>query len=301
MADWMAGLRKTQNDIKHAESILIVGGGSVGIEVAGVSRATRSPVGSSLTPRQEINETYPRKRVTIVHWDVGLLHPSDSGGNTKHTYVPPKTSSKLSAALQKQLADRGVNIILCDRVDFSSGTWGGTPGLLHKLHPIPLVSGKTVDADYVFNSTGNKPNARLVAEGDPDALTTNGYISVDEFFRVRGSPRSPLTGAYYAIGDCANSPSWKTGVAAAAEGVALAGIIDALIRGNKPKPYTPSRGMRDSTVLLGSKGGAAVLRIPWIGSIRAPDFIVEGKSQDFWAGKNFFARFHGTRRVASFA
>ncbi|WOO78292.1 Isocitrate lyase 1 [Vanrija pseudolonga] len=272
MGEWMAGLRKTQHDIKHAESVLI-----------------------------EINETYPRKKVTIVHWDVGLLHPSDSGGNTKHTYVPPKTSSKLSTALQKQLADRGVDIILCDRVDFKSGSWGGTPGLLERMHAIPLVSGKTIDADYVFNSTGNKPNARLVAEGDPDALTTNGYISVDEFFRVRGSPRSPLTGAYYAIGDCANSPSWKTGVAAAAEGVALAGIIDALIRGNKPKPYTPSRGMRDSTVLLGSKGGAAVLRIPWIGSIRAPDFIVEGKSQDFWAGKNFFARFHGTRRVAAFS
>ncbi|TXT09232.1 hypothetical protein VHUM_02706 [Vanrija humicola] len=284
MADWMAGLRKTQNDIKHAESVLIVGGGSVGIEVAG-----------------EINETYPRKKVTIVHWDVGLLHPSDSGGNTKHTYVPPKTSSKLSAALQKQLAERGVDIILCDRVDLSAGAWGGSAGLLGEMTAIPLVSGKTVHADYVFNSTGNRPNASLVAQADPDALTTNGYISVDDTFRVQAAPRSPMTGAYYAIGDCANSPSWKTGVAAAAEGQALAAIIDAQIRGNKPRPYAPSRGMRDSTVLLGSKGGAAVLRIPWIGSIRAPDFIVEGKSQDFWAGKNFFSRFHGTRRIPSFA
>lgn len=282
--DWRLALQDTQDDIKEAQSILIVGGGSVGIEVAG-----------------EIHDMYPKKKITIVHWDTGLLHPSDTGGNTAHTYVAPRTSPKLGLALAKQLAARGVELILCDRVDFQAaqapGEWGGRPGLLGKMRNIPLVSGRSVSADFVFNSTGNRPNSQLVREADPSALTTNGYISVDGYFRVRGNQDGPLREDYFAIGDVANAPSWKTGVAAQEEGRALGQILDCLIAGRPPKKYTPSSRLQESCVLLGSNGGAAVMRLPLIGSVRAPSFVVDKKSQDFLAGKNFFARFQGAQRV----
>lgn len=284
--DWRMALRDTHEDIKAASSILIVGGGSVGIEVAG-----------------EIQDLYPTKKITIVHWDVGLLHPSDSGGNTAHTYVAPRTNAKLGQALERQLLKRGVDVILCDRVDFVAakepGEWGGRPGHLGRMKAIPLVSGKTVDADFVFNSTGNKPNAQLVRDADTTALTTNGYIAVDPFFKVRGHPEGILAGEYYAIGDCANSPSWKTGIAAQEEGRQCARVIDDLVAGRRPKPYHPPSRLKESVVLLGSKGGAGIVRLPFIGGIKAPDFIIDRKSHDFLAGKNFFARFQGSKSVTT--
>lgn len=285
LEEWQEALVQSQQDIAAAQSVLIVGGGSCGIEVAG-----------------EITDMYPHKKVTIVHWDVGLLHPSDSGGNTRHTYVPPKTSQKLSNALESQLTSRGVRLILKDRVDLESakkpGQWGGQPGPLPGLCQIPLVSGRIVEADYVFNPTGNRPNASLVAFADPGALTTNGYVSVDPYFRVRpGTQESPLGGQYYAIGDVSNTPGWKTAIAGIAEGEALAVILGDVLRGQRPQPYQRPSHLRNSTVLLGSKGGAAIMRLPIIGNIRT-DWVVKKKDRDFHAGTNFFARFRGAHRIA---
>lgn len=279
LEQWKDELRAKQAEMKDAKSILIVGGGSVGIEVAG-----------------EIYDLYGRtKKITIVHWDVGLLHPSDSGANTKHTYVPPRTSMKLVSALQRQLTARGVEFVLCDRVDFSAAEaeeWGGKSGALGEMKRVPLVSGRYIMADYVFDSTGNKPNSQLVSSVDPGAVTTNGYVSIDSMFRIRGShPQSIFKGQYYALGDVANAPSWKTGVAAMSEGEALAKIMTAEIKGWPAKPYSPSSKLKESTVLLGSRGGAAIINLPIIGNIRAPDFVVDRKSRDFLADKIFFSRF----------
>ncbi|BEJ09789.1 hypothetical protein CcaverHIS641_0607040 [Cutaneotrichosporon cavernicola] len=284
--DWRTALRRVQDDIASAHSVLIVGGGSVGIEVAG-----------------EITDAYPNKRVTIVHWDVGLLHPSDSGGNTAHTYVPPRTPNKLRKDLESQLRARGIKLQLKDGVDFEaakgSGQWGGMPGPLGGMRTIPLVSGGKIEADYVFNSTGNRPNSDLVRWADPGSLTTNGYVSVDSYFRVRTrTPNSPLVGHYYAIGDVCNSPSWKTAEAAIAEGDALARIIVTRLRGMSPTPYSPPGRLLESTVLLGSGGGASIRKFPIIGYIRSEGSVRE-KSHDFHAGKNFFSRFRGQRRFVS--
>lgn len=252
---------------------------------------------------QEINDAHPNKRVTIVHWDVGLLHPSDSGGNTAHTYVPPRTPNKLRKDLEHQLRARGIRLQLKDGVDFEaakgSGQWGGMPGPLGGMRRIPLTSGGAVEADYVFNSTGNRPNSDLVRWADPGSLTTNGYVSVDSYFRVRTrTPNSPLVGNYYAIGDVCNSPSWKTAEAAIAEGEALARIITARLRGMAATPYAPPGRLLESTVLLGSAGGASIRRFPIIGYIRSEGSVRE-KSHDFHAGKNFFSRFRGQRRFVS--
>lgn len=253
--------------------------------------------------RQEINDVYPSKRVTIVHYDVGLLHPSDSGANTAHTYVAPRTPKKLRSDLERQLRQRGIRLQLKDGVDFAaakgSGAWEGVPGPLGGMRTIPLTSGATVQADYVFNSTGNKPNADLVRWADPGSLTTNGYVSVDAYFRVRTrTPNSPLVGHYYAIGDVSNTPSWKTAEAAITEGEALARIIANRLRGVAPTPYSPPSRLMQSTVLLGSSGGSSIRRIPIIGCVRSEGQVRE-KSHDFHAGKNFFSRFRGQRRFVS--
>lgn len=50
-----------------------------------------------------------------------------------------------------------------------------------------LESGKTVEADYVFISTGNKPNSKLVEKADAGAVEMGKYVAVDNYLRVRTS------------------------------------------------------------------------------------------------------------------
>jgi NADPH-dependent 2,4-dienoyl-CoA reductase/sulfur reductase-like enzyme len=46
-----------------------------------------------------------------------------------------------------------------------------------------LQSGKTLEADFVFVSVGNKPNVELVERVDSGAITS-GLIAVDNYLKV---------------------------------------------------------------------------------------------------------------------
>lgn len=272
-------LRNMQNDIKAAESILIVGGGTVGVETGG-----------------EINALYPKKQVTIVHSESGLLHPDATAAPAGFTTFPT-TGAKVSANLQKQLGVRGVKVYLNDRAILQPGQ----SGPLGSRQSIPLKSGETVEADYVLVSVGNVPNSAIVKAADPAAVSANGYVIVDSLFRVvPGSSASPLAGEYYALGDVAALPSWRTSVSASAEGPALGNIVAAEIKGKSPKAYTPASMTGACIVTLGDKGGAGQLPMPIFGTVSAPGFILGMKSKDFFA-RQFDARFTGATKVSTAA
>lgn len=287
--DYKTVLREIQSGFKDATKIAIIGGGSTGVEVAG-----------------ELNKAYPDKEVSVVHSSAGLLRPGgeDVAPADYHTYNAPPTPAQLSSSLQQQLESRGVNLVLNDRVKFPQATpqpgeWDGRTGRLDKVTDIPLDSGKTVQADYIFLSSGNTPNAELVKEADPSALTNNGLIAVNEYFRVQPkSEDSILGGEYYALGDVASMRGNKTYAAASAEGPALASIISAEVRGAKPAPYTPSALSRSMVVTLGD-GGAGVLVLPFVGQLSAPGALISMKARDFMAGRNFFSHFKGPEGVGS--
>ncbi len=270
-------LRTMQADIKAATSIVIVGGGTVGVEVAG-----------------EINAAYPDKKLTIVHGEAGLLQPGEKRNDTPdpRKYVPQPTPPRLSSSLEEQLRKRGVTLIFGDRV--ASGP-DGAPlqlGPLGGLKALPLASGGTVEADYVFLSTGNVPNSALVQAADPSAVTPSGHIAVDAHFHVLSDKLNA-----YALGDVASVPAWKTLVNAEAEGTALAQVIDAELRGKSPAAYAPSGRGYSSVVTLGPGAGAGVLNLPWIGEVGAPGMVVGMKNGDFFAGKAFYSRFRGAQKV----
>lgn len=146
---------------------------------------------------------------------------------------------KLSNALTTQLKELNIDLITNDRVSIpsesssESSVWDGSFGLQNGLKTVRLDSGKTLQADFVFISTGNKPNISLVQSKDAGAIT-QGLIAVDKNLKVRLPPtfsklaadiqvvsksqNSIFTENYYAIGDCASSPGWKTAAAAQAEG-----------------------------------------------------------------------------------
>ncbi|WOO83712.1 Apoptosis-inducing factor A [Vanrija pseudolonga] len=280
-------LVRIQKHLKAAKSIAIIGGGTVGTEVAG-----------------EISELYPNKQLTIVHSDKGLLQPSGIASTAKEVYSPPPTDRKLSVALEKTLKQRSVNVVLNDKVVFPSGPvsgsdWDGTSGPQGGVRRLRLQSGKSIEADYVFVSIGNTPNSGLVKAADPTALTNNNYIKVNSYFRVLpGSSSSVLAGEYYAIGDVAAVAGWKTAVAAAAEGPALAGVIEAEIKGKKPKAYSPPAAA-PLVVSLGTKEGSGYLPLPIFGNVTAPGFVIGMKTKDFFAGKSFYPRFQGAQKISA--
>ncbi|CAG8784738.1 3134_t:CDS:2, partial [Acaulospora morrowiae] len=83
-----------RNAIKDAKRILIIGGGPVGIELAG-----------------EIATNYQDKQITLVHSDTGLL-------NSK---FPPKIRNMLA----DQLKELNVKLVFGEKVDLTSGNLNG--------------------------------------------------------------------------------------------------------------------------------------------------------------------------------
>ena len=105
------------------------------------------------------------------------------------SYSSPPTAPKLSKSLETQLKEVNIDLITNDRVSIPAGpsddssAWDGSFGLQNGLKRVKLDSGKTLDADFVFISTGNKPNVSMVESKDPGAIA-QGLIAVDEYLKV---------------------------------------------------------------------------------------------------------------------
>ncbi|KAE9400383.1 FAD/NAD(P)-binding domain-containing protein [Gymnopus androsaceus JB14] len=107
-------------ELAKANEVLLIGGGSVGIELAG-----------------EIKDIWPDKSITIINRGSKLLND---------TY-----SSKLRVGLQRQLQDRGVKLILDDSVEDLPVKSSGPV-------EITTVKGKSLKPDLIIPTWGGKPN-----------------------------------------------------------------------------------------------------------------------------------------------
>ena len=132
-----------------------------------------------------------------MHSSSAPLHPTAKQPdlNSGHfSYSSPPTAPKLSKTLEGQLKELKIDLITNDRVIIPSSSssdpseWNGSFGLQNGIKRVKLDSGKTLDADFVFVSVGNKPNVSLVKSKDAGAIT-QGLIAVDEYLRVRMVPR----------------------------------------------------------------------------------------------------------------
>ncbi|XP_019053971.1 PREDICTED: apoptosis-inducing factor 2-like isoform X2 [Nelumbo nucifera] len=135
------------NKIKAAKSILIIGGGPTGVELAG-----------------EVATDFPNKKVTLVHSGSRLLQ-----------FIGPKASSKTL----EWLASKKVEVILDESINLNSVSDG------NKVYR--LSSGKTVTADCHFLCTGKPTGSSWLKETIlKDSLDANGRLMVDENLRVKG-------------------------------------------------------------------------------------------------------------------
>jgi apoptosis-inducing factor 2 len=141
-------LSMTENTkIKSARSVLIVGGGPTGVELAA-----------------EIAVDFPDKKVTIVHKGSRLLE-----------YIGPKASRKTL----KWLQSRKVDVKFEQSVDLDSFT--------NENRTYQTSVGESVEADTHFLCIGKPLSTAWLGETFlKDDLDGHGRIQVDEYLRVKG-------------------------------------------------------------------------------------------------------------------
>ncbi|CAL1367361.1 unnamed protein product [Linum trigynum] len=145
----LAQYHSDNEKIKSASSILIVGGGPTGVELAG-----------------EIAVDYPEKQVTLAHNGSRLLE-----------FIGPKAGDK---AL-KWLQSRKVEVKLEQRVDLDNVSDDDGSKTYH------TSSGETIQADCHFLCTG-KPLASSWLKDTvlKSHLDAKGRLMVDEYLKVKG-------------------------------------------------------------------------------------------------------------------
>ncbi|XP_025013961.1 apoptosis-inducing factor homolog A isoform X2 [Ricinus communis] len=147
LTEYQAGNEK----IKSAHSILIVGGGPTGVELAG-----------------EIAADFPEKKVTLVH-----------DGSRLMEFIGPKAANKTL----KWLRSKNVEVKLEQRVDLNSIT--GSDGNCTKTYH--TSAGETIKADCHFLCTGIPLGSAWLKDTVlKNNLDANGRLEVDEYLRVRG-------------------------------------------------------------------------------------------------------------------
>lgn len=137
-------------EIAEAKKIIIVGGGAVGVELAG-----------------EIAEKYSgqkQKHVTLVHRGRALLND-----------VYP---DKLRGSLKSQLESRGVDVLTGLSID----------GEL-EAGEVTLSNGSRITCDLIYQTVGGRPNSDIVKSFDSGVIAENGSIKVEKSFQVINHPK----------------------------------------------------------------------------------------------------------------
>ncbi|KAL1699764.1 hypothetical protein EV121DRAFT_264853 [Schizophyllum commune] len=151
----MEWLQCAQGVIGKARSVLVVGGGALGIQLA-----------------TDIADVHPKKRVTLVH----------SRGR-----FMPRFSQEMHDEIIRQLDHLNVNVHLNERIDLKSAAERKTNDKGERV--VLTESGKELAADLILMCTGQKPNTEVLTTLDPSLLAPNGRARVTRTLQL-GSPES---------------------------------------------------------------------------------------------------------------
>ncbi|RUS22705.1 hypothetical protein BC937DRAFT_87687 [Endogone sp. FLAS-F59071] len=162
----LQGHRKAVAD---AQDILILGGGPVGIELAG-----------------EIKTGYPKKNVTLVH--------------SQNLPVNDGLRLKGRQAMKVGLEKLGVKLILGDSVIIPEGGLGD--GRQRRI--LTTKRGVQIESDLQFVSFGVVPNSGIVSDLDPNLINPE-----TRSIRVRPTLQLPGYDNIFALGDVADTDETK--------------------------------------------------------------------------------------------
>ncbi|CAI2163176.1 13485_t:CDS:1 [Funneliformis geosporum] len=206
--------------LKNAQRVLIVGGGPVGIELAG-----------------EIASVYGNeKEITLLHGNEELLSP--------------KFPKKLKDSLAKQLKDLNVNLILGERIDFKRYNVGNGLSQL----AITTEKGQIIESDIQFVAIGTKPNISIIEHLNARLIDENTHLvkvkptlqlDLDEYEHI------------FAIGDITNIPESKLAFRAGHHAELVGRNIVSYLSRKKLEEYKPAK--EAIVITVGKNGGAGLL------------------------------------------
>ncbi|XP_077987715.1 ferroptosis suppressor protein 1-like isoform X1 [Glandiceps talaboti] len=197
--DGIVSYERQCQEIRASSKIVIIGGGAVGVELAG-----------------EIKTEYKRKDVTIIH-------------STK-TLVAPEFSDKVPKEAKKQLERLGVNLILGERV---TGLDELPEHRSEDQFTVTTDKGTQVQADLVLRCTGYRVNTSPFTETLGDSMNKKGQMKVNEYFEVKGHEN------IYAIGDCCSMEETKMAFRAGLNAEHVVHNLFLEYEGTARKPYVP--------------------------------------------------------------
>ncbi len=151
------------NKLASAQSIAIVGAGTVGTEMAG-----------------EIISAMPEKKITLISSDTTLF-----------SQLPTKFGTQIISKLKKA----SVNVKLGVRVDNLESMSNAYSGNVH------LSDGTLIEADLVIPAIGSRAVSSLVCDLPNSTTKKNGQVDVDAYLRPSAYPNVFCAGDMASCGD----------------------------------------------------------------------------------------------------
>ncbi|GAB3914207.1 pyridine nucleotide-disulfide oxidoreductase [Microlunatus endophyticus] len=146
-------LRATGQQLVRAGRVLIIGGGPVGLELAG-----------------EIREAWPDKHVTII----------DRSSQALPGYLP-----EVREQLHRQLDGLGIELRLGTAIE----SMPDVPDGVATAFAVQTTDGEAITADIWFRCFGSQPNTGFLDDGALTELTERHTVAVDGHLNVVGHPR----------------------------------------------------------------------------------------------------------------
>jgi len=251
-----------QGEIRDAKEILIVGGGPVGIELAG-----------------EILHFHPKKSVIIVHSRKMLLSDNEP--------------EKLRAKLGRELTSLGCKFHLGERakIEDIKELVEGPINYLKGNRTIEMESGMKIDTDLVFLATGARINCASYIDSMKSSISNRNELVVNDHGQVLKEGDKYYENIF-ALGDCS---SWGAKLAYLA--MKQAPVVAKNIRYHiKQAPMTASWSSPPSTkgsmlVPVGPNHGAGYIS----GHVVGRRVTSKAKGKDLFVSSEWKA--HGYRTV----
>ncbi|XP_069835269.1 ferroptosis suppressor protein 1 [Dendropsophus ebraccatus] len=186
--------------VQKAKRVVIVGGGSAGVEMAA-----------------EVKTDYPEKEVILIHSKIAL--------------ADVELEPYVRQTIKEILLQKGVKLVLGQRVSNLDRLTLNMVEENMKLHLDKDT--EVITADLVLCCTGIRINSSSYVDAFGDKVASNGALKVNDHLQVEGHSN------IYAVGDCADLREPKMAYLAGLHGkIAVTNIIHSLMQ--KPlKTYKP--------------------------------------------------------------
>jgi NADH dehydrogenase FAD-containing subunit len=199
-------LQTHQAAIQSAQSIVVIGGGAVGVQMA--------------CDLKEIHGA--SKTITLVH---------------SRDHLMPFYHADLSKLIKARFADLGVNLVTGSRVVIPAGGFPDDPKQPFTIH---LQDGRTLPAtDLAILATGQTPNNQFLSSLLPPASASstpllnpqNGFINVRPTMQFADPAYSHL----FAVGDIADTKAHKAAKPGFVQAAVAARNIAAMVEGREAR------------------------------------------------------------------